>query len=216
MACPERTRWITSPTTTMLPKWFSHLPHRRDAAVAAGINWTDCLDQVWDSRSWRATTGNCCETFQPERAQSASTYRCFRVSGFLSGVSRTDGTPRPVGDRDAATCSLGSRCCKMVRGCASTKQPDTGCASALRGLGVREVRGESRIRRALIGLPDWREAPRLPRRAPSERETASHSFIVDVVLHAEIREAGRTDDLDRTVDYPRSLTSLWLRSPVNH
>ena len=34
---------------------------------------------------------------------------------------------------------------------------------------------------------------------PSERENGQ-PFIVDVVLHAEIREAGRTADLDRTVD----------------
>jgi dihydroneopterin aldolase len=34
----------------------------------------------------------------------------------------------------------------------------------------------------------------------SERENGQ-PFIVDVVLHAEIREAGRTDDLARTVDY---------------
>ena len=35
---------------------------------------------------------------------------------------------------------------------------------------------------------------------PSERENGQ-PFIVDVVLHAEIRQAGRTDDLDHTVDY---------------
>lgn len=34
----------------------------------------------------------------------------------------------------------------------------------------------------------------------TERETGQ-PFIVDVVLHAEIREAGRTDDLARTIDY---------------
>lgn len=35
---------------------------------------------------------------------------------------------------------------------------------------------------------------------PAERANGQ-PFIVDVVLHAEIREAGRTDDLSRTVDY---------------
>ena len=35
---------------------------------------------------------------------------------------------------------------------------------------------------------------------PSERENGQ-PFIVDVVLHAEIRQAGRTVDLDHTVDY---------------
>lgn len=34
----------------------------------------------------------------------------------------------------------------------------------------------------------------------TERETGQ-PFIVDVVLHAEIRQAGRTDDLSKTVDY---------------
>ncbi len=34
----------------------------------------------------------------------------------------------------------------------------------------------------------------------SER-TLGQRFVVDVVLHAEIREAGRTDDLASTIDY---------------
>ena len=35
---------------------------------------------------------------------------------------------------------------------------------------------------------------------PEER-AKGQPFIVDVVLHAEIREAGRTDDLSKTIDY---------------
>ena len=43
-------------------------------------------------------------------------------------------------------------------------------------------------------------------------------FVVDVVLHAEIREAGRTDDLASTIDYSQvadTIVTVITGEPLN-
>jgi len=52
---------------------------------------------------------------------------------------------------------------------------------------------------------------------PIERETGQ-TFRVDVVLHADIRRAGRTDDLEHTIDYgavAESIVDVIEGEPVN-
>lgn len=35
----------------------------------------------------------------------------------------------------------------------------------------------------------------------AQEQRDGQEFVVDIVMHADVREAGRTDELDRTVDY---------------
>jgi 7,8-dihydroneopterin aldolase/epimerase/oxygenase len=52
---------------------------------------------------------------------------------------------------------------------------------------------------------------------PIERQTGQ-TFIADVVLHAEVRRAGRTDNLDHTIDYSavaESMVAAITGEPLN-